>query len=137
MKLDFVFLSDAATIMDDGRFDVIGGGFDHIRSKVLPMEKGAMVVVGRVSFEVNEIGETFDLRADIVGPGGKLIREPLWLSLKPIRSPINPQSATSITICVNYQVVRFETPGNYSVRLSVSGQSEPFGEVFFQVIEGG
>ena len=33
MKLEFAFLADAATVLENGQFDVIGGGFDVVAGK--------------------------------------------------------------------------------------------------------
>ena len=119
MKLDFAFLADAATITDDGLFAVVGGGFDLLRAESFPAIKSAMALVGRVDFEASEIGQTYHLHGELIGPGGIILEPDLWPQLKP---PTDPPRGKWITICFNYQGVSFPTSGDYSVRLSVAHQ---------------
>ena len=39
MKLEFAFLADAATMLENGNFDVIAGGFDVVTARTFPATK--------------------------------------------------------------------------------------------------
>jgi len=135
MKLDFAFLADAAYITDDGLFCVVGGGFDIIFASGFPAIKHAMALVGRVVFEVNELGKDHLLHGQIVSKDGNVLPPDLWLLIKPIPRPSDPNRENWMTICLNYQGVVFPTPGEYWIQLSVEKQT--LGKVNIQVLPSG
>jgi hypothetical protein len=118
MKLDFAFLADAATISDDGRFAVVGGGFDVIQSATFPAIKHAMALVGRVVFEPREFDKPHIIRGAIIGPDGGVVPPELWLNVTQFPHPEDPQRENWTTICLNYQGVSFPSPGDYFLTLS-------------------
>jgi hypothetical protein len=136
MKLDFAFLADAATITDDGLFAVVGGGFDVLKPQAFPATKSAMALVGRVTFPADEMGKSYLLHGEIIGPDGCALppdmSPDMWLSIKPFPHPRNPERGNWTTICLNYQGVSFPTPGVYFVRLSLRTQDAGAGG--FQIL---
>jgi hypothetical protein len=143
MKLDFAFLADAATITDNGLFAVVGGGFDVLKAQEFPAVKSAMALVGRVAFEAGEMGKTYLLHGEIVGPGGITLPPDLWLSFKPFPHPRDPRRENSTTICLDYQGVSFPTPGDYFIRLSIrtedvdASRAQILGQVRIEVLQLG
>ncbi len=124
MRLEFAFLADAADIRDDGLFAVVSGGFDLIKAQSLPAVKSAMVLVGRIVFEPSEIGRSFQLHGEIVGPNGIRVPPEMWLPVKAFphpneQDPNHPTRANWMTVCLNYQGVSFPLPGEYSLHLSI------------------
>jgi hypothetical protein len=126
MKLDFAFLAESASLTDDGRFAVVGGGFDVISATSFPAVKAAMALVGRVVFCPSEFGKTYNLHGEIVGPSGTKLTPDMWLALKPFARATDretePQRENWMTFCLNYEGVSFPKPGGYAIQLSIDDQ---------------
>jgi len=132
MELQFAFLADAATITNDGLFAVIGGGLDVIETQSMPAIKSTLVLVGRVVFKPSEFGKTHVVACEIHGPSGKIPQPPMALEIKPFKHPRDSRRPNWITVCFNYQGVRFLEPGDHYLRLSV--KRKILGEVRVEVV---
>ncbi len=132
MKLEFAFLADAATILNDGLFDVIGGGFDVVLGKAFPATKHAMVLIGRIQFSPEECGKEFELLGEIVDHDGNGIFPELRGTVTARPHPRNPKRTNWMTVCLNCQAVTFPVPGEYFFRLSVDKQF--LGQVGIEVV---
>lgn len=119
MKLEFAFLADAATVLEKGVFDVIGGGFDVVTGMSFPATKYAMVLIGRVLFDAAECGKEYEFSGEIVDAGGKAIFPKMRGALVPPQHPRDPKRSNWMTVCLNCQGVIFPTPGDYFFRLSI------------------
>lgn len=118
MKLEFAFLADAATVLENGQFDVIGGGFDVVRGKRFPATKYAMTLIGRLLFDQQDFGKRHELTGEILDAGGSIIFPTLQTDFQSEPRP-GGKRAPWIALCLNWQGVTFPTPGEYSIRLSV------------------
>jgi hypothetical protein len=110
MKLQFAFLADAATIQDNGLFAVVGGGFDVIQVAQFPTVKHAMVLVGRVHFAKEEIGKTYNLHVEIIGPDGKSVPPEMWMLLKPFAHPRHEERGNWLTCMCQLSRCRIKGP---------------------------
>lgn len=139
MKLEFAFLSDAATLQDNGLFAVVSGGFDVIDTEEFPATKHAMALVGRLRFESSECGKSYSIKAEIVNSDGKVLgpewAPPLTIQFYQFPHPRDPMRSKITTFCFNYQGVRFPCPGFYSIRLSE--EAREIGRLDIEVIRKG
>lgn len=132
MELGFAFLADAATVPENGMFDVIGGGFDVLTGNQLPAIKHAMVLIGRIVFEAHECGKEYELHGEIVGPNGEIVPPHMRVSFVAPPHPRHKERPNWMTVCLNYQGVSFPMAGDYSFKLTVENQS--IGEVTLEVV---
>jgi len=139
MKLEFAFLSDAATLQDNGLFAVVSGGFDVIDSEEFPATKHAMALIGRLRFGADECGKSYAIKAEVVSPDGKVLGPewvpPLTIQFYQFPHPRDPKRSNVTTFCFNYQGVRFPEPGLYLIRLTE--ESREIGRLEIEVIRKG
>lgn len=69
MEVDFAFLAEAAEAVN-GKFFVIGGGFDTIWTKQVPVSYPKMSFVLRVIFDAAEVGRNHKLEIKIMDEDG-------------------------------------------------------------------
>src|SRR5260370_2090278 len=107
MKLEFAFLADAATMLEKGLFDVIGGGFDVVTGHTFQVTKYAMVLIGRILFEPKECGKSYEFTGEIVDQDGKGIFQKMCVTFEAPVHPRNPGRPNWMTLCLNCQGVTF------------------------------
>lgn len=135
MTLDFAFLTDAATLLPDGRFDVVGGGFDVVLAEEFPATKYAMALIGRVRFSPEECGNQYRIHAEIIAPDGQILPPDLWITFRQDPHPRDPQNSNVTTFALNYQGVQFPTPGYHVFR--ISDGTKTLGQVILEVVPPG
>jgi hypothetical protein len=134
MKLEFAFLADAATILENGLFDVIGGGFDVFKARTFPATKYGLVLIGRILFDPEECGKKYTVVGEIIDSNGKRIFPPMEAFPEPNRHPRPPNTQpTWVTVCFNCLGVVVDAPGDYFFRLTVDNRV--LGQVMIQVIQ--
>lgn len=135
MTLDFAFLTDAATLLPDGRFDVVGGGFDVVLAEEFPATKYAMALIGRIRFSPAECGRQYRIHAEIVAPNEEIIPPDMWITFRQDPHPRDAKNSNVTTFAFNYQGVQFPSPGYYVFRLSDG--TITLGEVKLEVVPPG
>jgi hypothetical protein len=132
VKLAFAFLADAATMLPNGTFDVIAGGFDMILGKTFPATKSAMVFIARVLFEPQECGREHQFVGNIVNSEGQPIFPQFLITGTPPPHSRHPGRDNSFSVCFSAERVDFPTPGEYFFRLTIDGN--PLGDVMIEVV---
>ncbi len=76
MPLHFVdaFLATSADLYQDGRFSVLGAGFDAIALESIPTTVPALAMIVRLRIPIVEIDHPHHIAVHIHGPDGGLIR---------------------------------------------------------------
>lgn len=132
MKFEFAFLADAATMLDNGTFDVVGGGFDVVKGRSFPATKGAMVFIARLWFEPQECGKEYKFSGGIFNREGHPIYPPFRGAFVPATHAKYATRGTHFNVCVSAELVQFPTPGDYFFRLSID--EKPVGEVIIEAV---
>jgi Family of unknown function (DUF6941) len=133
MKLEFAFLADAATMLPDGNFDVIKGGFDVVTATNFPATRQVVVLIARLSIDAAESGKQYEFSGEIFDLQGRSIFPALQGKFTPAPHPRQVNRANWMTICLTCQGVVFPTPGDYVFRLSVNGLA--VAEVMIEVVQ--
>jgi hypothetical protein len=116
MEIEIFTLSDFA--QDNNSKLTIVGTFDSIQTKQFPAVHPACTVASRLRFAAKEAGShNFKLR--LINAGGKEIIQPIEGNIN-IGAPANGQFS-SINLVVNFNQLKFETPGRYSFELYIDG----------------
>lgn len=116
MEIEIFTLSDFA--QDNNSKLTIVGTFDSIHTKQFPATHAACTVACRLRFAAKEIGE-HDFKLRLIDANAKEIIQPIQGNIN-ITTPPNGQFVT-INIVVNFNQLKFETPGRYSFELYIDG----------------
>ena len=116
MEIEIFTLSDFA--QDNNSKLTIVGTFDSIQSKQFPSTHPACTVSCRLRFAAKESGE-HDFKLRLIDSAGTEIIKPVEGNIN-IGVPPNGR-VTTINIVVNFNQLKFETPGRYSFELYIDG----------------
>lgn len=122
MPIEFVhaFLATGADTYPDGRFAVIGGGFDAIEVPAFPIMVPVLVVVARVRIPVEEAARPHHIRAEVIRPNGTSLRVTAATTISDADRPgprIGPLERGMITnVIINLFNVTFDVGGVYGIR---------------------
>jgi len=122
MQLDFAFLADFAQT-SGGKINVVGGAFDHIWTKDVPLTYPLMTLVARLVLSPAEVGRDHKLEVIIMDSDGKKIAN-VDGGLRVERSIQGDAWKPSGTfLALNFLGVRFEKFGSYSIEIVANGSS--------------
>lgn len=116
MEIEIFTLSDFA--QDNNSKLTIVGTFDSIHTKQFPATHPACTVACRLRFAAKETGE-HDFKLRLIDANGKETIQPIQGNIN-TTTPPNGQFVT-INIVVNFNQLKFETPGRYSFELYIDG----------------
>ena len=114
MEIEIFTLADFA--QDNHSKLTIVGTFDSIQSKQFPATHASCSVACRLRFAAKEAGE-HDFKLRLIDAAGKEMLQPVAGHIN-ITLPPNGQFVT-INIVVNFNQLKFETPGRYSFELYI------------------
>ncbi|MBI3140019.1 MAG: hypothetical protein HYZ15_15690 [Sphingobacteriales bacterium] len=97
----------------------IVGTFDSMQAAQFPVQHPSCSVACRLRFAAKESGD-HDFRLRLIDSGGKEIIQPIQGNIS-IGEPANGQFS-SVNIVINFNQLKFDTPGRYSFELSIDGQ---------------
>lgn len=138
MPIEFVhaFLATSADLYRDGRFAVLGGGFDAIEVSSLPATIPLLSVVARVRVPPVESDRPHEVRVIVYRPDGEPIRENVNL-INPIDHPgprIGPlERGFTTNIVINLYNLELNVSGVYRVEFR-EGDAR-FGELAIPVAD--
>jgi hypothetical protein len=126
MDLDFAVLADGAMTRPEGKFDIIGAGFDTIFAVGVPARHARFVLVLRLLLSAEEAELTHELAAELRGPdgaevavvGGQVPELP-----HEYREQVPPEVPLGLGIVLNFENTVFPAYGDY--RLSVTWDGSP------------
>lgn len=139
MPTEFIhgFLASSADIYPDGRFALLGGGFDAIEVPSFPILVPALAIIARVRVPVEEADRDHLVYGLIRHPEGRVLRRIDATTIRPIgrRGPqIGPLQDGLITnIVINLFNLEFDAGGVY--RLDFLEGDHTFGSLEFPVVE--
>lgn len=132
MKLRFAFLANAADTTKDGRFFVMGGGFDVLIAPKTPIGMYALAVVAQVAFSRDESGREYGVRMSISDPNGSDMGVDTIATVSPESPPVTEDIPLTVNICYNVYNVEFKMTGAYTLGFSVD--DKPIGEHRFWIV---
>ena len=117
MQVDFAFLCDAATEAG-GKLNALGIGIDRLIVRELPQAHRRLVVVTRVSFELEDAGEQAFV-IQLIGPDGSDVA-PM------VQGQLNVQMAegaggTRANMIIEIANAQFSSVGPHEAKLSLGG----------------
>ena len=119
MKVEVFALCDAATEFM-GKLNMLGT-FDSIGARETPASHPACAIALRVRFDRIEMGE-HRLRMELVNADGQPVVPPLETTAN-VQIPDGMPSA-AINLIVNFQQLKFDSFGDYSIDLAIDGRHE-------------
>jgi hypothetical protein len=126
MDLDFAVLADGAMTRPEGKFDIIGAGFDTIFAAAVPARHARFVVVLRLFLSAEEAAGPHELTAELRGPDGSEVAqaggEVPPLPQEP-REQLPPEVKLGVGFVLNFENTVFPAYGDY--RLTVTWDGNP------------
>ena len=119
MNIQVAVLCDAATD-DNGKLNLLGA-FDTIYARELPAIHPQCAVALRVTFLSGDEGKR-QMKLNFVDADGRAIMPPIEIPVE-VALPEDMHFGTRNFI-INFQQLKFDEPGLYSVDLSLDGQSQ-------------
>jgi hypothetical protein len=119
MKIEIFALCDAAT-EGGGKLNVLGA-FDVIGVRELPLVHPSCAVAVRIRFKRIETGD-HRVKVDVVDEDGRH-NVPSFETTVAIR-PVEGEESPVANLILNFQQLRFEKFGRYSIDLAVDGRQE-------------
>lgn len=122
MEVAFALLADQAVVPPDGKFYILGGGFDQLSPPELP-GRVAFVVVAAFRFQRAEVVNAADpavVEVRLVDGQGKLVMAPSTVSVPP-ETPF-PAEADEILLKTTLPIVAMVgSPGRYAIEFVQKG----------------
>ena len=119
MNFQVSVLCDAATD-DRGKLNILGA-FDTIAGREFPLVHPQCALALRIQFMKMEEGE-HQLSLNLVDEDGHPVIKPIQF---PVRVQVPEHSYfTSRNVVINWQRLKFETPGQYSVDIALDGEQQ-------------
>jgi len=120
MEIDFAILAESAEALN-GKVYLLGGGFDTINAKKVPIVYPKMSFVLKIIFEAAEIGREHKLEIQIMDEDGKNIIG-ITGNLKIAgKSPEHPKGwKQSMVTVINLANLKFSKFGNYSINVVIN-----------------
>jgi hypothetical protein len=113
--LDFAFLADAAEAEAGRKFYVLGGGIDQLNAQRFPATHPHFALLMRFLVHPTETEGRHHLDLRLIDEdGGELAR--IEGTLEP-HGAGQPGRELGVNLVINFQNVRFEHPGDYSIEI--------------------
>jgi hypothetical protein len=119
MELAYGFLANAADVVQDGRFFVLGGGIDGIGVPAVPAVMPGLAILVNISFEQEECGEAHRFRVLLTNPEGNPAGPEFQLELRPRQSEPAYKDGATVSVAVSMIGLPFGHQGEYSFNLFV------------------
>lgn len=117
-----IVLSDAATVSEDGKFSILGGGVDRLGGGSFPLVHPALTVVLRIVLDDQDMGASFhDFEVTFEGPA-PVVPTGAKSPFPTFRNESFREVPPYVTIVCNFNPVRFERPGIYWVVAKIDGK---------------
>lgn len=122
MQLDFAFVADFAQVAG-GKVNVIGGAFDRIWAKEVPLVHPLMTLVMRFIVTPAEVGRAHKLEVIVVDEDGQKITSISGdLTVEKV-GPAKSWEPVTPVLAWNIMNARFEKFGTYAIEILVNGTS--------------
>lgn len=130
MQLQYAILADAAQILPDGKFVIMGGGIEYINAPSFPTMNPSLALVVRITVDPQEVGREHQFRLELLKPDGESIPPLEGSSVFTPQAPITSGVVIPLShmFVINLPGVVFPEPGKYMFRMFVDDHE--VGEVF-------
>jgi hypothetical protein len=118
-----VFFANGAEITPDGRFHVIGGGFEIMLIPPIGGTLQILYMVARIHFEPAECQKPYSLQVTATRPDGSDMGVVGVQPLNPDISKYVPEIGTTLQIAIGISNLLIPSAGFYTFTLTVEGQS--------------
>jgi hypothetical protein len=124
MEVDFAFLADAAEV-SNGKLHLVGGAFDTIWARSVPLRYPKMSLALRLLFNVADLDRKHKVEIRIMNEDGKTIPPSLGGDLEIPRNPNLPKGwKQGFLTVMNFVDLNFPNFGDYSFELVVDNRNE-------------
>ena len=124
MEVDFAFLADAAEVAS-GKLHLVGGAFDTIWARSVPLRYPKMSLALRLLFDAADLDRKHKIEIRIMSEDGKTIPPSIGGDLEIPRNPNLPKGwKQSFLTVMNFVDLNFPHFGDYSFGLIVDNRSE-------------
>ncbi|MBI3321714.1 MAG: hypothetical protein HYZ91_05550 [Candidatus Omnitrophica bacterium] len=120
MKLDFAFLADAANV-SQGKFYVLGGGFDRILAPSVPATHSYMTLLMRFALEPSELEKPHNLEVRLLDADGRKVHVVQNEFIARRQSESESWRPHGHIFTLNLVTAKFEAFGDYSLEIFVDG----------------
>jgi len=117
-EIDYAFLADAAQATPGQKFNVLGGGLDHIGGQTYPLRHPHLALVIGLRVTATEVDRAHELRFVLLDPDG---REVAAASSNLTVHGRTDARDRPVTLAIDAWNLTFPAPGDYSFRLLVNG----------------
>ena len=117
-EIDYAFLADAAQASPGQKFNVLGGGLDHIGGQTYPLRHPHLALVIGLRVSATELDRAHELRFVLLDPDG---REVAAASSNLTVHGRTDARDRPVTLAIDAWNLTFPAPGDYSFRLLVNG----------------
>src|SRR5688500_2714599 len=118
MELDFAILADGAMTRPEGKFDIIGAGFDTIFAAAVPARHARFVLVVRLGLSADEAADSHEVAVGVSDLEGNEIARaggPVTPVPDEYRAQAPPEGPIGVGIVINSENVIFPAYGMYHV----------------------
>ena len=117
-EIDYAFLADAAQATPGQKFNVLGGGLDHIGGQTYPLRHPHLALVIGIRVTAAELDRAHELRFVLLDPDGREVAAASSNLTVHGRSDARDRP---VTLAIDAWNLTFPSPGDYSFRLLVNG----------------
>lgn len=117
-EIDYAFLADAAQATPGQKFNVLGGGLDHIGGQTYPLRHPHLALVIGLRVTATELDRAHELRFVLLDPDGHEVAAASSNLTVHGRSDARDRP---VTLAIDAWNLTFPAPGDYSFRLLVNG----------------
>ena len=122
MKLDFAFLADAAEVVN-GKLYVMGGSFDTLWAKTMPLIHPRLSLVLKLQFTPSELDRNHKLEITLINADGQKIAN-VTGDIQPGKNPKTPSGYPHNFISVvNFNNLQLKVHGDYSFEILANNTS--------------
>ena len=124
MQLDYAILADGVSTRQDGKFDILGVGWDTIYAASVPAQHARLVLAVRLLISRTEAEHPHSISVIIQGPDGDEISRATGRGdalSEEERSRISLTRKANITIVLNFEGLVFPTFGDYQIDIQWDG----------------
>jgi hypothetical protein len=122
MELRFIFFANAAESGPDGRFFVLGGGFDTIIVPATPIVMSSLAIVVQLAFTAEEAGQPRAIRISISNPNGEDFGLAPVVNANPQTFPTALDTPMTLNACFMITNLPLGSQGAYPVRCFIDDQ---------------
>lgn len=124
MKVDFAFLADAAEVAN-GKLHLVGGAFDTIWTRSVPLRYPKLSLALRLLFDPVELGRKHKVEIRLMNEDGKSIPPSIGGDLEISRNPNLPKGwKQGFLTVMNFTNLNFPDFCDYSFELIVNNSCE-------------